>query len=65
MVLSGGDANLEGLVRYLSVILKREVRLGNPLERLLHQKKFEPPFSKNKSVRYTTAIGSALRGVGL
>lgn len=63
VILSGGDANLEGLGRYLSVTLKREVRLGNPLEQLLSQKKFRPPFSKNQSLRYTAAVGSALRGV--
>ena len=65
IVLSGGDANLTGLTNYLSFTLGKEVKLGNPLSILLRQKKFVPPFPKNKSLKYTTAIGSALRGAGL
>lgn len=65
IVLSGGDANLIGLTNYLSMTLGKEVKLGNPLARLLHQKRFVPPFPKDESLKYTTAIGSALRGVGL
>ena len=65
VVLSGGDANLTNLTNYLSVVLKKEVRIGNPLSRLFLEKHFAPPFSKNESLKYTTAIGAALRGVGL
>lgn len=65
IVLSGGDANLIGLTNYLSLTLGKEVRLGNPLARLLQQKKFLPPFPRRESLKYTTAIGSALRGIGL
>ncbi|MDO8500141.1 MAG: type IV pilus assembly protein PilM [bacterium] len=64
IVLSGGDANLIGLANYLSITLGKEVKLGNSLARLIHQKKFIPPFPKNVSLKYTTAIGSALRGAG-
>ena len=64
IVLSGGDANLTGLTTYLSFTLGKEVKIGNPLARLFQQKKFMPPFPRNKSLKYTTAIGSALRGAG-
>lgn len=65
IVLSGGDANLIGLANYLSLTLGKEVKLGNPLARLLRQRRFVPPFPRNESLKYATAVGSALRGVGL
>lgn len=65
IVLSGGDANLIGFVNHLGITLKKEVKLGNPLGRLLVQKGFHPPFHKRQSLRYTAAIGSALRGINL
>lgn len=65
IVLSGGDSNLINLTNYLGVVIKKEVKIGNPLSRLLLEKHFAPPFSKNESLKYTTAIGAALRGVGL
>lgn len=65
IVISGGDANLIGFTKHLGVFLKKEVRVGDSLSRLLSQKHFAPPFSKNQSLKYTTAIGAALRGIGL
>lgn len=65
VVLSGGDANLTNLANYLSMIVKKEVKIGSPLSRLFLGKHFAPPFSKNESLKYTTAIGAALRGIAI
>lgn len=64
VILTGGNANLDGLEMHLSSILKIPVRRGNPFESF-GEKMIPaiPPMPKNKSLAYSTAIGLALRGI--
>lgn len=60
IILCGGGANLSGLPEFLSLELKREVELGNPLKKVsLKNKKINLPFEE--SLKFTTAIGLAQR----
>ena len=62
IVLSGGGANLKGFTRFLSQQLKREVLLGNPWVNILETSLKElPPFPFGESLKYTAALGLALR----
>lgn len=63
--LCGGDANLTGLVRYLASAVKIPVELANPFMRFALPPGAVPPIPKNESLKYTTAIGLALRASGL
>lgn len=65
VILSGGDANLTNLAAHLSIVLKKKVSVGNPFWRMIGQKCFYPPFPKNDSLKYTTAIGAALRSINI
>lgn len=62
--LSGGGANLKGLEKFLSLELKIPVKLGNPLVNL-SEKIEEKELSGEDWLKYTTAIGLALRGTKL
>jgi type IV pilus assembly protein PilM len=61
IILCGGQATLLGFAEYLEIHLKRPVTLGNPWLKVflagtaVHQLKF------NEALRYSTAIGLALR----
>lgn len=64
IILSGGDANLIGIEQYLNINLKKSVVLGNPLINIYGESPKEiPPIPKNKTLKYTTAFGLALRGM--
>lgn len=61
--LCGGGANLKGLPDFLSSELKLPVELGNPWINILPKPLKEiPPLSYKESLKYTTALGLALRG---
>ncbi len=64
IILSGGDANLIGIEQYITTVLKKPVVLGNPLINIYGEHMEEiPPIPKNKTLKYTTALGLALRGI--
>ena len=62
--ISGGGANLKGLSDFLSSGLGIPVALGNPWINILPEPLKEvPELSFEESLKYTTALGLALRGV--
>ena len=62
ILLSGGVANLAGITAYLSSALKISVEPANPWTNILKEPLNEvPDMSFDKSLRYTTALGLALR----
>jgi type IV pilus assembly protein PilM len=64
ILLSGGGANLKGLVNFLSLELKIPVELANPWVNILPEKLKElPKLPFDKSLGFTTALGLALRGI--
>lgn len=64
ILLSGGGANLKGLTEFLSSELKIPVALANPWVNILPSPLKEvPQLSFEESLRYTTALGLALRGI--
>ena len=64
VLLCGGGANLPGLTEFLRKELDLDVKLGNPWSNILPSPLREVPGMPFKdSVRYTTALGLALRGV--
>lgn len=62
IILCGGGANLKGLVSYLAVRLGKEIMIGNPWVNMNLGNKV-PIIAKKDSVRYSTAVGLALRGL--
>lgn len=66
VVLCGGGANLKGLAGFLSKRLKVPVELGDPWANITAGKSKTAKFlSYEESLRYTTALGLALRGMRL
>lgn len=63
ILLCGGGANLKGLPEFLSLELKMPVEKGNPLINILAKKEKEIELSFENSLKYTTALGLALRGI--
>jgi len=64
ILLCGGGANLKGLTDFLSSELKIPVSLGNPWINILPKPLKEvPELPYRESLRYTTALGLALRGI--
>ncbi|MDI6591778.1 MAG: type IV pilus assembly protein PilM [Patescibacteria group bacterium] len=64
ILLCGGGANLQGLAGFLSLELKIPVELGNPWINILPESLKEvPQLPFKESLRYTTALGLALRGI--
>ncbi len=64
ILLSGGVANLSGVTAYLSEELKIPVELANPWSNILKEPLNEiPEMSFKTSLRYTTALGLALRNL--
>jgi type IV pilus assembly protein PilM len=62
ILLCGGGSNLKGLPQFLSSELKIPVELANPWINILREGKQEvPKINSNESLRYTTALGLALR----
>lgn len=65
VILSGGDANLVGLEKHLSLALKKEVVIARPFVKILGDTRAVlPSMNKNDILRYTTTVGLALRGAG-
>jgi type IV pilus assembly protein PilM len=62
IILCGGGANLKGITDFLQEELKIPVEMGNPLINL-SLKRTESPISKEDLLRFTVAIGLALRGI--
>lgn len=60
--LCGGDANLIGLEKYLTVALKRPVMLADPFVNAGLAPGAVPPIPRAEALRYAAAIGLALRG---
>jgi len=64
ILLCGGGANLKGLPELLSLKLKIPVEIGNPWINILSEGKKEvAELSFEESLKYTTALGLALRGI--
>ena len=62
ILLCGGGANLKGLCQLLSLELKIPVEIGNPwINILIGEKKEAAELSFEESLKYTTALGLALR----
>lgn len=62
IILVGGDANLVGLEKYISVAVKKPVVAADPFTNIYGiNYKNVPPIPKNTSLKYTTCIGLALR----
>jgi len=64
VVLCGGGANLRGFPEFLMRALKVDVVVGNPWVNILSPgTKDLPELTFHNSLRYTTALGLALRGM--
>lgn len=64
ILVTGGDANLMGLDTYFSSVLKIPARRADPFVTLADQfSESVPPYTKNESLAFTTAMGLALRGL--
>ena len=62
ILLCGGGVNLKGFVDFLSLQLNLPVEPGNPWTNILPKPvKKAPKLSQEESLRYTTALGLALR----
>jgi type IV pilus assembly protein PilM len=62
IIVSGGGANLKGLVPYLAARLRRDIYAGDPWVNLNLGKNL-PPINKENSTRYATVIGLAMRRI--
>ncbi len=63
VVVCGGQATLPGLIDYLNLNLPLPVELGNPWINIFAFDQYIPPINLNQSLRYTTSLGLALRGI--
>ena len=64
VLLCGGGARMKGICGFLSQELKIPTEPGNPWINILPQSLKEvPPISFEESLKYTTALGLALRGI--
>lgn len=63
IIICGGQATLPGLVDYLNLNLDWPVELGNPWTNIFSFEDYIPPINLNQSLRYTTSLGLALRGL--
>lgn len=64
ILLCGGDANLIGLEKFIATAVRKETVLGDPFCNFQFREGAVPPIPKAKALKYTTAIGLALRAVG-
>lgn len=62
IILCGGGSNMKGMPEFLTTKINKEVVVGNPWVNLRLGKDL-PIMGNETSVRYTTAIGLALRGI--
>jgi type IV pilus assembly protein PilM len=62
IVLCGSGAATKGIIPYLSSKVKREIEMGNPWTNLNLMGTL-PVISKEKSAKYSTAVGLALKGL--
>lgn len=62
VILCGGGANMNGIIPFLTKELNIEVEKGNPWENTPFPLNILPPLVLSDALRYTTAIGLALRG---
>ncbi len=63
IIMCGGDANVPGLLEYLSYDLRVPIRLANPWVNLASFDDYIPPVSFNHSLRYAVALGLGLRNL--
>ncbi|MBI2097502.1 MAG: type IV pilus assembly protein PilM [Candidatus Vogelbacteria bacterium] len=63
VVVCGGQATLPGLIDYLNLNLDWPVELGNPWANVFSLETHIPTINLNQSLRYTTSLGLALRGL--
>ncbi|MEK9148248.1 MAG: type IV pilus assembly protein PilM [Patescibacteria group bacterium] len=61
IILCGGDANLIGLDKYIATTIKKPTVLGNPFANVKLESGAIPPIPRNEALKYTTALGLALR----
>lgn len=61
IILCGGQSTLPGLVDYLAGSIGAPVELGNPWTNILSFDETIPDLNLNQALRYTTALGLALR----
>lgn len=60
IILCGGDANLIGLVEYLSITMRQNVEMANVWTNVVSAEKYIPAMPFEDSLSYATAIGLAL-----
>jgi len=63
IILCGRGAELKGVKDFLFGELEIPVELGNPWINILSSLSEKPPLTYSESLKYTTALGLALRGV--
>lgn len=63
IIMCGGDANIPGLVEYLSADLEIPVQLGNPWLNIGSFNDYIPPIPFNHSLRYAVALGLGIMGL--
>ncbi len=63
IIICGGQATLPGLIDYLNLNLNLSVEVGNPWVNIFSFEDYIPPINYNQSLRYTTSLGLALRGL--
>ena len=61
IILTGGNANLPGLVEYFKIQFKREVEIGNPFKKIFYPPILEETL-KEMGPSFAVATGLALRG---
>ena len=62
IIICGKEATMKGLVPYLAKRLQKKVELGNPWVNLFLGKNI-PKIDRGESVRYSTVIGLAIKGI--
>lgn len=63
VILCGGQSTLPGLVDYVEAAVDVPVALGNPWINMFEDNEEIPPIDYNNALRYSTAIGLALRNI--
>ena len=61
IILCGGQSTLPGFAEYLEIYLKRPVVLGNPWSKVFAPGEVIYLLNFNEALRFSTAIGLALR----
>ena len=63
VLLSGGDANLQGLDTYLASKIHVPVEIANPFSSIMPRLEYGiPPLPKTQALAFSAAVGLALRG---